>query len=225
MIAIGYARCSTRRQAESGLGLAGEEAAIREHCASKGWTLAAIHRDEGLSGSLPIDKRPGLLLALSELGDGDVLVVKDRSRLARDPLVSMLAERLAAGRGARIVSCAGEGSDLDGPTGTLIRAILDAVAQFERAQGQMRTRAAMAQRRQRGLYCGGPVRYGYRREGPNLVEDEDEQSAIRFAQDLHARHGSTLAGVATELDRHYTTRTGTPWHPQQVARLLKGNDR
>jgi DNA invertase Pin-like site-specific DNA recombinase len=55
--------------------------------------------------------------ALNALRRGDVLIVAKRDRIARDAFVSVLIEREAAKKGARIVSAAGEGTDSDDPAG------------------------------------------------------------------------------------------------------------
>jgi len=58
---VGYIRVSSRDQAESGLGLAAQRAAIETECVKRGWTLISIEADEGKSGK-SIKNRPGLAL-------------------------------------------------------------------------------------------------------------------------------------------------------------------
>lgn len=56
-----------------------------------------------------------------------------RDRLGRDVLNVCLIQKLVGRKGAQIVSAAGEGSDDDGPTSILMRQIVDAFGQYERA--------------------------------------------------------------------------------------------
>jgi DNA invertase Pin-like site-specific DNA recombinase len=65
--AIIYLRMSTDEQAESGLGLEAQEATARKWCEAKGRKVVAVHRDEGVSGTVPADKRSGLTSALASL--------------------------------------------------------------------------------------------------------------------------------------------------------------
>lgn len=221
-----YVRVSTGKQADSGLGAEAQEHACRQWASANDYTVQFVFRDDGLSGSLSVADRPGLLDAIGCLNNGDVLLVAKRDRLARDVIVSALAERMVLARGATIVSAAGEGSDLDGPTGALVRTILDAVAQFERASAAMRTRAAMAAKRRRGEFCGGRAPYGYARDGDRLTEHPAEQAVI-----AHARALCDSTQSYTAIARHlgaagFHTRAGTTtWHPQQIARMLKETDR
>ncbi len=108
--AIGYLRCSTDRQADSGLGIEAQRASITATAARLGLPLAAVFTDAGASGSLAIDDRPVLLDAVSVLKRGDVLLVAKRDRIGRDVVEVAMVERLVTKRGARIVSAAGEGT-------------------------------------------------------------------------------------------------------------------
>ena len=131
--AIGYRRVSTAEQAGSGLGLDAQQTAITAGAARLGFPLMDTFTDAGLSGGLPLEQRPGLLAALDAVRKGDVLIVAKRDRLGRDVLNVSLIQKLVERKGARIVSAAGEGSDDDGPTSILMRQIIDAFGQYERA--------------------------------------------------------------------------------------------
>jgi DNA invertase Pin-like site-specific DNA recombinase len=214
---IGYVRVSTEHQRDSGLGLEAQEAAI-EHAAGRlRIPLLGIYRDEGLSGTLSIDARPGLADALNALRRGDVLLVAKRDRIARDVLVSILIEREAGKKGARIVSAAGEGTDSDDPAAVFTRRILDAVAELERAMTAARTRAALRAKRARGERAGAEP-YGYRvnGDGRTLHPHAGEQAILRAIADC--RHaGYSLRETAAELNRQgHRTRTGSAWRYEYV---------
>jgi DNA invertase Pin-like site-specific DNA recombinase len=57
-VVIGYIRVSTEEQARSGAGLDAQEAAIREGCERRQWTLLRVERDT-VSGATPAARRPG----------------------------------------------------------------------------------------------------------------------------------------------------------------------
>jgi site-specific DNA recombinase len=81
--AVIYIRVSTEDQADSGLSLQSQEDVCRALAARKGWPVSSIWRDEGVSGSKPLDKRPGLFGAIGALGRGDLLVIAKRDRVFR----------------------------------------------------------------------------------------------------------------------------------------------
>jgi site-specific DNA recombinase len=82
--AIALTRCSTTSQAERGNSTAGQELSIQNYAEKKGLTIIKTFSDEGVSGGASLEKRAGLLQALSELRKGDTLLVAKYDRLARD---------------------------------------------------------------------------------------------------------------------------------------------
>src|SRR5687768_12379073 len=61
--AVAYVRVSTDRQAEIGMGLDVQEAAIREWALQGDYQLVDVLREEGVSGTKELDERPALLEA------------------------------------------------------------------------------------------------------------------------------------------------------------------
>jgi hypothetical protein len=73
---VAHLRVSTEEQAESGLGLAAQESAIRAECAKRGVDLVAVHTDAGISGksldrlSRSVHDASGLMLRAEKAGWG-----------------------------------------------------------------------------------------------------------------------------------------------------------
>lgn len=219
--AYGYCRVSTDAQRESGLGLEAQAEAILHTAARLGLRLAQTFTDAGLSGSLSIDDRPALAEALNALHRGDVLIVAKRDRIARDAFVSVLIEREAAKKGARIVSAAGEGTENDDPAAVFTRRILDAVAELERALTAARTRAALRAKRARGERAGcEPFGYRVNGDGKTLHHYEPEQRVLSTIRECRAA-GYSLRATAAELNRRgFPNRAGRPWKYQLVQGIL-----
>jgi site-specific DNA recombinase len=220
MEAVIYLRVSTDEQADSGAGLAAQEDACRAWCAANGATVGAVHTDAGISGGASLEKRPGLLAALADLGKGSALVVAKRDRVARDVLVSAMVEAAADRSGARVVSAAGEGTEDDGPTGLLMRRIVDAFAEYERAVISTRTRSALAAKKARGERVGH-VPYGQRDGGDGrLVPDPLEQEMLTVIGELRA-DGVTWRAIADRLGAR-GTRHGRRWTSSALHRCAAG---
>ncbi|MCA9316105.1 MAG: recombinase family protein [Planctomycetes bacterium] len=216
-LGIAYLRCSTDRQ---DLSPDAQRDAIRAWAGGAGVTVVAWHEDLGVSGGADLEKRPGLLAALDavrEHGAG-VLVVARRDRLARDVLVAAMVDRLVARQGASIVAADGTGNG-DGPEAALMRTLIDAFAQYERAVIGARTRAALAVKKARGERVGG-IPYGYRDEGGVLVEEPGEQAVIARARELRAEGLSLRAVGRALLGEGHRPRRGGHWHVQVLARLV-----
>lgn len=218
MATIAYLRVSTDEQADSGLGLEAQLAAIEKAVGKPD----AVHRDEGYSGKDP--QRPGLLGALEALRRGDRLVVAKRDRLARDTFLALWCEKEAKRRNARIVSAAGEGTESEDPAAVLMRTLVDAFAQYERQLIAARTAAALQAKRARGEKTGGDVPYGFRlaEDGCHLVEDPDEQRTVDLVRELKGR-GWSLRQIGAELEQRgiRTKRGGTTWHAETVKAALR----
>lgn len=192
MKAVGYARVSSRQQADSGLGEAAQQAAIAEYAARLSLPLTQF-ADRAIEGDTPIEKRPGLLDALGALAKGDVLVVARFDRLGRDVILSTLIEREVSKRGAKTISCAGEASGVEGPGGELVRTILFAMAAYEKAVIAIRTRAALRALRGRGQRAGAlPYGHTLSRDGRTLLPDPSAQSTIALIR------GQRAAGMSCE---------------------------
>lgn len=221
--AIAYLRVSTPDQAESGLGLDAQRASITAAAARLGLTVRAWFTDAGVHGDRPLASRSGSTQAVAELRRGDVLLVAKRDRLARDRFEMAVLDRLLKKRGARIVSAAGEGTDDDDPASLLLRGLIDLFAEYERLVIAARTKAALAAKRARGE-CAGQLPFGFHLAGDRKHLEPDAAEQDKLAR-IHALKATGLSAqkIAVCLNaEQITTRKGTPWRHQYVARVLKG---
>lgn len=92
-----YLRVSTQEQADSGLGLAAQQARCLAMADAKGWPIPVIYADEGVSGTRGREKRPrlDLLMQAVEAGTINAVIVLDLTRLARrtQPVLSLIDTR------------------------------------------------------------------------------------------------------------------------------------
>jgi DNA invertase Pin-like site-specific DNA recombinase len=221
--AVGYLRVSTEDQ---NLGPEAQRAAIELWASRSGVTVTSWHVDQGVSGGASIDSRPGLLAAIDAAGESKagLLVVAKRDRLARDVMLAAMTEQLLARQGARVVSAAGEGTEggSDEPAAQLMRTLVDAFAQYERALIRSRTKAALAVKRARGQRVGG-VPYGMQlaSDGAALELNAAEQAVIARIRSWRAA-GLSLRGIVAECERAgIVARSGKPLAQTQVVRILK----
>lgn len=218
--AFGYLRVSTDQQADSGLGLDAQRAAVEAAAGRLGLVLAGVFADEGVSGALDLESRPSLFAAVQGLKRGDVLIVAKRDRLGRDLVGVAMIERSIMRKGARIVSAAGEGTEGTDASAMLQRQILDVFAEYERRLIGQRTKAALRAKRQRGERAGNvPFGFSLNADGRTLDPNPDEQEVLSILRELRTA-GYSLREIAAELNRQgFTTRRGTAWRHQYVASL------
>jgi DNA invertase Pin-like site-specific DNA recombinase len=219
--AIGYIRVSTEDQH---LGPEAQRAAIQAWCRANGAELAADFEETACSAD-PIDKRPRLMEAVNAVAEHEatVFVVAKRDRIARDVVLAAMIERLVERAGARIQSADGTGNG-DTPEAKLMRTMIDAFAEYERALIRARTKAALAVLRRRGMHTGGQAPYGKRVGSEGALEaDEYEQGVIREARRLYRPGEVGLKTVAKRLnDQGFTSRGRRPFQATQVRNMVVG---
>jgi site-specific DNA recombinase len=209
-IAVAYLRVSTDEQR---LGPEAQREAIERWASRTGVQIAAWYTDQGVSGGAELSDRPGLqsaVDALEEHGSG-ILVVAKRDRPARDVVLAALIERLTENKGAKVISAAGEGGDENDPSSMLMRRIVDAFSEYERALIRSRTKAALAVKKAKGERTG-TVRFGFRlaSDGRSLERDSGEQGAIARTHELRAS-GVSIRGIVAKLaEEGVVGRTGKP---------------
>src|SRR6202011_3230616 len=78
------------------------------------------------------------------------------------------------------------GDDPDDPSRALIRQVLGAVAEYERAMIRLRMRSGKQRKRAGGGFIGGQVPFVFRAEGAKLVPDPQEQRVLSRIRELRA---------------------------------------
>lgn len=204
--AIGYVRVSTDEQH---LGPDAQEAAIREFAARSKIDVVAVFADSDYSGTLPIEKRPGLSSALesAELAGVGRLIIARWDRLARDAEYSKFLFRLFGKSGVTILSADGLGNG-EGPNERFVRGMMGEFAEFEGAMIGARTRVALAVKKARGERVG-QLPYGWTCDEKGvLVPVPAEQEVIRLISTLR-RDGRSFRWIAAVLNER-----GIPARPR-----------
>jgi DNA invertase Pin-like site-specific DNA recombinase len=215
LIAIAYLRVSTEDQTVDQ-----QRDLIERWAKANGVRVAEWLADEGVSGAAPLDERPAFLAALAALrthGAG-LLVAAKRDRFARDIGTAAAIERLVSEAGAKVVTADGVDSS-DTPEGQLMRAIIDAMAQYERALIRARTKGALAAKKKRGEVVG-QVPFGWRASEGRLERVPSEQRAIDRARRLRSQ-GRSYRVIAEVLESEGHRPRGERWHVTTVQRLLR----
>jgi len=228
MRVVAYHRVSSDTQVEDGNGLDVQERMIRAWARQHRHELVAEHVDAGLSGTLPVEERPGLAAALAAVRSGEVdgLVVRDLDRLAREVTVqeAVLAE-LWKRDDAQVWSVTNglvQRDDPDDPMRTAMRQMMGVFAGLERRMTVKRMRDGRKAKAARGGRPVGAPPYGWAAVAGELVPIPAEQEALRLIRRLHKRGESTrriAATLAADPERYPTKRGGT-WTSPVVSRIL-----
>ena len=96
--------------------------------------------------------------------------------------------------------------DTSSPSGRLLRNIMLTFAQFEREMIIERTRDKMLQRAEKGMWNGGKVPLGYKRENGKLLVSKGEAKIVQEIFETFALTGSITRTL--EFVRQQDIRTG-----------------
>lgn len=196
-----------------------QRAACAEFARRTGMAVAAEFYDAAVSGADPIDTRAGFakLLAWCDEHSVRVILVENASRFARDLAVQLAGHALLRQRGIELVPVDAPTYFTDPtPTAEMVRQILGAVSQFEKASLVAKLRGA---RDRKSVAAGQRIegRKGYDQTNPDLVR---EARRLARKSPLTKKSRSLLAISAELATLGFVTGTGKPFSASQVQRLL-----
>lgn len=192
--------------------------AIEAYAKAAGYEVVEAFYDEAVSGADHISSRKGFT-AMMELVNQDgvkTIIVETASRLARDLMVQEVAHAMLKGQGIALVAADSPDSFLDDtPTATLIRQVLGAVSQFEKAMLVGKLKGARDRKRATGAKVEGRKSYA-----------EMQPEMVALAKKLHRYpiNGKrrTLRGVAAALaEQGLLGSNGKPYTAVAVSRMIK----
>lgn len=174
-----YIRVSTAEQAANDLSLATQEQQLKERCLREGWSIEAIFRDEGESGTST--RRPGFEAMMERLTDGsrsiDVVLVYSLSRAFRNALDQELTiQKLRRHRVEIVSQVEAFASDA---TGKIMRQFVGIVNEYQSHEISRNVTRTMNENARRGYSNGGTIPFGYRSvDGEILGNKQKKRLAI-----------------------------------------------
>lgn len=160
-----YVRVSTEEQRERQSILTQREFAER-YCDLHNLTIYRTYADDGISGTVPVDRRPegSQILRDARAGRFDQLLVYRLDRLGRETKLILTCVDELEKLGVRVKSMTEE-FDTGTSTGRLMLTMLSGFATHERDVIRERSVAGTQRVAQAGAWLGGIVPYGYRKVG------------------------------------------------------------
>lgn len=198
----GYMRYSRDKQQDQR-----QRHTISEFCKKKGWgVLTDAFVDRATSGKAKFLERADAIRMVSILKPGDRIIVASLDRLGRTimDLISTL-ELLVKQHKVHvyIVDNSPTKDDpisLEDPMAMMFLFCLAFVADMEWKLASTRNREAREARKAAGMFSGGQVAFGYKKQGKRIVIDPMQMSALQSASNLITRgYVSSIDGAARAL--------------------------
>ena len=232
-----YLRVSTDEQSKDGYGLAYQEEKNRAFIASQDYILneSHVYRDEGYSGTLPVEERPGLksLMEAASRKEFDVVLVYRLDRLFRKIILLLsTVEKLSEYEvGFRSIT---EPFDTSSHFGRYILASLGALAELERDVIKERMTSGRIMAAKTGKWVLGQVPYGYKLDkkiGRLKIIPEEAQWVRKFfdwlvnermgLQTITKRVNDLGVPTASSAKHRKSNRpVATYWHKRVINRIV-----
>jgi DNA invertase Pin-like site-specific DNA recombinase len=217
--AIAYYRVSTSEQGKSGLGLEAQREAIERFAKAEGFTLIASFQEvESGKGADALDRRPVLkdALAAAKKEDCPILIAK-LDRLSRD--VHFISGLMLQKKIPFIVTEYGANAD------PFMLHLYAAFAEQERRLISVRTKAALAAAKARGVKLGNPNIALATVKGMEAVQANSNAFAKKVGPHITAARANgctTYRAVAEALNaKGIATARGGNWAPMTVRLIEK----
>lgn len=212
--AFAYLRVSGINQIE-GDGFERQALAVMTYANQNDIDVMQIFREEGVSGKKELEDRPALqelLTALESQPEVKTILIERLDRLARDLMVqeTILADLKKSGY--TLISVAEPDLCVDDPSRKLMRQIFGAIAEYDRAMIVLKLRGARERTKKKEGRCEGNKPFGFYL---------GEQGTLEYIH-LLQRMGDGAVVMASKLNlNEYPTRSGKPWSPAVVGKILR----
>lgn len=177
-----YVRVSTQEQANKETINAQIDFA-EKYCDLHSLNIYKIYKDDGISGTIPLDKRPSGQELIQDVQNKyfDTLYIYKLDRLGRDTRVILNAIHLLEGINCQIKSMT-EPFDTVSPTGKFMITVLAGTANLERENILERSRMGTNRLAKQGKWMGGIVPYGYYVNEDNELQINDSKSECGWSE-------------------------------------------
>jgi DNA invertase Pin-like site-specific DNA recombinase len=170
-----------------------------------------------VSGADPIDTRRGFAAMLEriEANGARTIIVETASRFARDLMVQEVGHAKLRERGINLIAADNPGSFIDDtPTAKLVRQVLGAISEFDKAMTVAKLRGARERKRRETGKCEGRKTHAER--NPELVT-----VAKRLRRQKPKGGRMSLRAISTELAwRGFLNENGCPFAAASVKSML-----
>lgn len=193
--------------------------AIAAFARANGFELVAEYYDQAVSGADPVTERKGFIGALEHIAANGVrtIIVESPDRFARDLTVQVAGHDMLKAQGITLIPASAPDFFIEEtPTAVMVRQILGAVAQFEKASLVAKLRGARDRKRAAAGKCEG-----------RKSHQELRPEAIDLARRLHRVKPKTgkprlsTRKIGAELFRRgYANANGQPFACQSVRSML-----
>lgn len=210
---VGADKDSDKRQRE----------AIERFARSAGFEVVAEFYDAAVSGADAVDQRPGFVEMLERVAGNGVktIIVETANRFARDLIVQETGHRMLRDLGIELIAADSPDSFVvDTPTAVMVRQILGAVAQFEKAALVAKLRAARGRVKRTSGKCEGRKSLLELHPGAVALAKRLRRASTKRGKAGEQRRMS-LRGISAQLAAAgHVNERGAPFNHLSIAKMV-----
>ncbi len=230
MLVAVYCRVSTEDQADAKTIENQREFAAR-YCSLHSLRVYEYYLDEGVSGTIPMDKRPAGSRLLEDAIKGvfSAVCVYRLDRLARTAL-EILRTNQRLEEANIVLKSMTENFDTSTPSGRFFMTTLGGIAEIERDTIAERMRLGKERALRDGRWPGGKPPFGYTLRNKKMIINSEEAAVVKKIFQLLNDGGMTTEAIADYLNCISITSPGESggkrvllknrWHRSRVWRIL-----
>jgi DNA invertase Pin-like site-specific DNA recombinase len=195
-----------------------QRSAIESYAKRAGIEIVETFYDPAVSGTDPVHARPGFAAMLKRIEGNGVrtIVVETANRFARDLMVQEVGFSLLKERGIDLIAADGPSSFLDDtPTAKLVRQVLGAIAEFDKAMIVAKLRAARDRKRAATGRCEG-------RKSHAELNREMVRQARRLRRRSPKGHQRSLREISAVLSgMGFKNANGQPFSASSIKAMIE----
>jgi DNA invertase Pin-like site-specific DNA recombinase len=191
--------------------LARQESAVRGYAKRNDIDIVGEYYDAAVSGADPITQREGFALLLTRIASNGVrtILVETANRFARDLMVQETGWKMLQDLGVELIAVDSPMSFVeDTPTANMVRQILGAVAEFDKALTVAKLRGARERMKAKTGKCEGRKSWA-----------EMDPEMVKVARQLRKTGKSLNAVRAALAAQGFVSKTGKPFTRSVVSRM------
>ncbi|MCL5125956.1 MAG: recombinase family protein [Deltaproteobacteria bacterium] len=226
MKALSYCRVSTVEQTV-GTSIQNQISMIESYCAMKSIELTTVYIDGGVSGSIPLSKRPeGKRLVetiCTQTGPICVVMTKlDRGFRSASDCLNNVEKWEHLNIGLHILNLGGQTIDTSSPAGKFFITVMAGAAELERNMIRERCNEGRKIRKSQGRRLGQiPFGYTIAEDSKTLIPDPKEIKAVLRIRQL-AKPKVSYREICRKLEcEGYQSRSGGSWNHHTVKSILQ----
>lgn len=214
--AVIYARYSCSNQTEQSI--EGQIRVCEDFAQRKNIVIVGSYIDRATTGTN--DKRPEFqkMIKDSAKNNWNYVIVYQLDRFARNRYDSAIYKTKLKANNVKVLSA--QENISDDASGILMESVLEGMAEYYSKELSQKTKRGMFENRQKGLFQGGNLLYGYKVVNKKIEIDEQTCDAVKYIFKQYSL-GFSAKSISNGLAQQGYFKNGKPFNSNQIYNIVR----